>query len=172
MAVWSQDDTYSIYASRYISGTTWSTPVDIDVGISSAYSPQITINNSGNAVAVWQQGSGTGTCRAYANTYISGTNWAEAQLISDDTEVITNPEVSINASGNAFAVWFQYDLIRTNICANRYVAGTGWSNSTLIETNDNDANSHKIAVDSSGRAIAIWLQSEQSKISLWYNRFE
>lgn len=174
MAVWVQDPSPSIYATRYISATAaWSAPVEIDAGAYGAFAPQIAMNNSGDAVAVWMQINANGPCRAYANTYISGTNWAGAQLISDNIEVVTDPEIAINASGNAFAIWYQYDTIRTNIWANRYVAGSGWSGPTLIETNNNsDANSHRIAIDSSGRAIAIWLQSEQSKISLWYNRFE
>jgi len=173
MAVWIQDPSPSIYANRYISGTGWSGAVEIDAGAYGAFAPQIAMNNSGDAVAVWMQINANGPCRAYANTYIFGTNWAGAQLISDNIEVVTNPEVTINASGNAFAIWYQYDTIRTNICSNRYVTSSGWSSPTLIESNNNsDANSHRIAIDSSGRAIAIWLQSEQSKISLWYNRFE
>jgi hypothetical protein len=160
MAVWVQDPSPSIYANRYISGTGWSGAVEIDAGAYGAFAPQIAMNNSGNAIAVWMQINAQGPCRAYANSYTAG-SWTGAQLISDNIEVVTDPEVAINASGNAFAIWYQYDTIRTNIWTNRYIAGSGWSGPTLIETNNNsDANSHKIVIDSSGRAIAIWLQSE------------
>jgi hypothetical protein len=174
MAVWYQDPSPAVYANRYISATaTWSGPEEIDPGAVGASVPQVSMYGSGNAIVVWNKIYGIAGCKAFANTYISGTGWAGAQLICGGVETTTEPRVSINTAGNAFAIWYQYDTIQTNICANRYVAGSGWGGPTLIESNNvSDANGHKIAIDSSGRAIAIWLQSELSKISLWYNKFE
>ncbi|MGC2165325.1 MAG: hypothetical protein WA632_04865, partial [Gallionella sp.] len=86
----------------------------------SALSPQIAFDSSGNALAVWQQRDGT-RYNILANRYTAGSGWGTAKLIeSDDTGDASDPQIAFDASGNALAVWQQYDGTRYNILANRF----------------------------------------------------
>ncbi|MFH0888890.1 MAG: hypothetical protein V1871_06755 [Planctomycetota bacterium] len=174
VVVWAMTSTdYALYANRYVSPTGWTSVSGdlIETMDGSASVPQIAMNNSGNAIVVFNHYV-LASCKAYATRYISPTGWTTVQLICNGQETTTEPRIAINDSGNAMAIWYQYDTLRTNIWANRYIAGTGWVGSTSIETNANDADGHKIVIDNSCNSIAVWKQSDSTKVSLWANRFE
>ena len=68
-------------------------------------------------------------------TDMRGVGWGLPELIeTDDADDADNPQVAIDANGNALAVWYQDDGMRTNIWSNRYTAGSGWGMAELIET--------------------------------------
>ena len=174
IAVWCQFDGFrdSIWSNRYVVGMGWGTAEIIETDDSGdAWYPQVSADDSGNAIAVWCQYDGI-YLNIWSNRYVVGTGWGIAQLIEiDSLGDAWNPQVSADSSGNAIAVWQQYDGIRTNICSNRYVVGTGWGIAQLIETdNTGEAGNPQISVDSSGNAIAVWNQLEV-RYSLWSNRY-
>ncbi|MBI5779241.1 MAG: hypothetical protein HZA49_07280 [Planctomycetes bacterium] len=176
LVVWSQfDGTRSnIWANRYVSGTGWATAELIETdNAGNAVIPQIAVDSGGNAIAVWDQSDGT-RFNIWANRYVSGTGWATAELIeTNNVATAYFPQVSVDSGGNAWAVWYQSDGTRFNIWANRYVSGTGWATAGLIETdNAGDAFNPQIAVDSNGKAIAVWDQNDGYRNNIWANRFE
>ena len=121
--MWSQfDGTRSnIYANRYTAGTGWGTAALIETdnaGVAS--NPQIAFDAGGNAIAVWSQFDGARSI--YANRYTATTGtWGTAALIeTDNAGDALEPQIAVDASGNAIAVWQQYDGTRYNIWANRY----------------------------------------------------
>ncbi len=177
IAVWEQDDGIrnNIWANRYIPGSGWSAAELIetdDAGV--AYFPQIAIAADGNAIAVWQQSDGTRN-NIWANRYIPGSGWGAAELIeTDDAGGAYNPQIAIDANGNAIAVWAQSDSTRDNIWTNRYTLGSGWGTAELIETDDaGDASDPQIAIDANGNAIAVWAQSDSTsyKYNILANRY-
>jgi hypothetical protein len=174
LAVWRQYDgtRYSIRASRYSVGSGWSSAGPIESGTGEATAPQIAVDASGNALAVWYQSDGTRN-NIWANRYVVGIGWGTAALIeTDNAGDAFLPQIAVDASGNAHAVWYQDDGVRTNIWANRYVVGTGWGTATLIETDDaGDAFLPQIAVDASGNALAVWYQSDGARTNIWVNRY-
>ena len=77
----------------------------------------------------------------------------------------------MDGSGNAIAVWHQYDGSPNSIYNNRYDASSGsWSTAELISTGN--AFNPQVAVDGSGNVIAVWKQYDGSYYSTWSNRFE
>jgi uncharacterized protein YkwD len=51
----------------------------------------------------------------------NGTSWGAAELIeTNNAGAALNPQVAVNSSGNAIAVWYQSDGARYNICANSF----------------------------------------------------
>jgi len=47
--------------------------------------------------------------------------WGTAQLIeTDDAGEALRPQIAVDGSGNAIAVWQQFDGTRNNIWANRF----------------------------------------------------
>ena len=107
------------------------------------YLPQIAFDSSGNAIAVWYQSDGT-RYNIWANRF-NGTSWGTAELIeADNAGNALMPQIAIDSSGNAIAVWHQSDGTRYNIYANRF-NGTSWGTAELIETdNAGDAYSLKL----------------------------
>jgi hypothetical protein len=82
------------------------------------------VDGSGNAVAVWQQDNGTGTrTNIWASRFVPATGWGTATLVeTDNAGDALVPQVAVDGSGNAVAVWYQSDGTRSNIWANRFVA--------------------------------------------------
>ena len=136
-----------------------------------AYQPQIAVDSSGNALAVWTQSDGA-RFNILANRF-DGNSWGSAVLIeTDNAGFAYQPQIAVDSSGNALAVWAQSDGTRVNIRANRF-NGSNWGNAVLIETNnDGDADSPQIAIDSSGNALVVWRQYDGTRTNIWANRFE
>ena len=101
-------------------------------------------------------GGGGGGGRADAPATLQA--WGTAALIeTDNAGEAYEPQIALDASGNALAVWQQFDGARYNIWANRYTAATGWGTAALIETDDaGDARDPQIAFDANGNALAVW----------------
>jgi len=178
IAVWVQinlDFTSSaVWSNRYVVGTGWGEAQLIetmDVGF--AQLPQVAVDGSGNAIAVWYRSSEVTRLDIWSNRYEVGVGWGEAQLIEiSDAGNAERPQVAVDVSGNAIAVWYQSDLTLPSIWSNRYVVGTGWGEAQLVETDEYGAHSVSVAVDHSGNAMATWVQSDGVSNSIWSNRYE
>lgn len=148
-------DVWSVVASRYVGGV-WSDPVWLEQnnlkGLD-AEQPYVAMDDSGNAVVIWQQAMG-----AYANRYnVASSSWGSAMLVGDAGIL----QIPINTTGDAVAVWRLFD----GIWANR----TG---AALIEThNAGDANELSVSINGNGDAIAVWRQYDGAHWNVWYNRY-
>jgi hypothetical protein len=172
IAVWQQFDgaVYNIRANRYVACTGWGTARLIETDSGWAEDPQAGFDGSGNAVAVWYQYDEGTRWNIWSNRYVAGTGWGTAQLIeTDNSGSAESPQVGIDGSGNAIAVWWQSDGTRKNIWANRYLAGTGWGIAQLIETDSGNALNPQVGVDGSGNAVAVWYQDDGTRNDIWFN---
>jgi hypothetical protein len=175
LAVWEQSDgtRYNILANRYTTGSGWGSPELLETdNAGDALDPEIDFDADGNAMAVWRQSDGT-RYNIWANRYTAGSGWGSAALIeTDNTGGAQNPQIAVDAAGNALAVWIQFDGTVYNIWANRYTAGSGWGSAALIET-DNAGSAHnpQVAIDPAGNALAVWTQSDGTRDNIWANRY-
>ncbi len=179
LAVWSQDagGITHIMANRYTAGTTNSWGV---AGSTASFrqgagsNVQIAIDTAGNAMTVWEQYEYDGTYNIAANRYTAATNtWGAAQVIETDTFRTRDPQIAIDANGNALAVWVHLDGVYS-IAANRYTAATDtWGAAALIETDNADnADSPQIAIDANGNGLAVWQHGGSAGTTdIWANRF-
>ena len=184
LAVWTQSDgtRVHIWSNRYTAGTGWGTGAIIETdNAGDGGRPQVAFDASGNALAVWTKFDGT-LNKIWANRYSAGTGWGTAALIeTDNTGNAGNPQIAIEANGNALALWEQWDGARDNIWSNRYIAGTGWGTATRIEThNAGYALDPQIAIDANGNALAVWRQTDNTdgilqigvtRGNIWSNRY-
>ena len=176
IAVWYQSDATrsNIWANRYVAGSGWGTAelIETDNAGNATY-PEMAFDVSGNAIAVWRQNDGTRE-NTWANRYVAGSGWGTAELIeTDNAGVAVVPQVAFDGDGNAVAVWYQSDGTRENIWANRYAAGSGWGTAELIETdNTGTAARPQVAIDVSGRAMAVWYQNDGTRNNIWANMFQ
>ncbi len=114
----------------------WRTPIQLLSGsVDPMYHP-IAFDGSGNAIAVWLQGD-SAWVNVWANRYVPGAGWGTAgSIVSNNAGNACMPQIAIDNSGNAIAVWYQYNGTRCDIWANRYVSGSGWRTASPIEFND------------------------------------
>jgi hypothetical protein len=137
-----------------------------------AQTPQLAINSSGQALAVWLQSDSTRS-KIWANRYTTTEGWGVAQRIDGNIQNdARGPQVAIDPSGNGLATWQQSDDIRLSVWANRYTSDGGWETAELIETGDaGDANPAGVVVDASGNGLAAWSQSDGMTVNVWANRY-
>ncbi len=84
----------------------------------------------------------------------------------------SDPQIAIDAKGNALVVWVQHDGKHFHIWSNRYTLASGWGTATLIEHNNaGHASDPQIAVDGNGNALAVWAMHDGSRKNIWSNRF-
>lgn len=153
-AVWRQFNgtTTSIYANRFDVIAGWGSAEVIDAGVGTALFPDVAMDSSGNAIAVWDQG--TAVQSIFANRFAAGTGWGTPELLeTDDTTVAQLARVAVNSGGDAMAVWRQ----STNILSNRFVLGTGWETTVAINATMGGGRP-AVSMDDQGNAIAAWCQ--------------
>jgi hypothetical protein len=181
LAVWSQSESdvqlTSVWANRYVAGVGWGTPTLIETdNENSTYQPQIAFDSNGNAMTVWIQ-SGITSVNIWANRYVAGSGWGEAELIENiPSRSVGSLQLAMSSSGHGLAVWSQAGTDLSDIRAKRYTLGTGWGAASTIETNNiSDAYNPQIAMDSSGNGVAVWSQTVWSqgvgRQHIWANRY-
>jgi len=150
---------------------TWDVPVMIGGGNGGNSShPQVTIDPTGRAIAVWQEMDGARWI-VRANRYTPGLGWQSPTLIeTDDADDAVDPDVAVDLNGNAIAVWTTTvtpgDYAPGRVFAKRFTPGTGWGEPTQISRNDSPAWVPRVATDGEGNAIAMWYGN-----GVWANRF-
>ncbi len=176
VVVWDQTDgtRYDLWSNRHAPDEGWSTPQRIerdDAG--DTFRPQVAMDPNGNAVAVWQQFDGTRD-NIWANRFTPRRGWGGAERIEANNNAggARNPQVALDSSGNAIAVWQQSDGMRDNIWANRFTPRRGWGGAKRIEVdNAGKAVAPHIAADPDGNAMAVWQQSDGTRDNIWANHY-
>lgn len=146
----------------------WGSPelIEFDDTHSTGTEPQVAADTSGNAIAVWIQSDGTDN-NVWTNRYTASVGWGTPELIEGTAGNATQPQIAMNAAGNAVVVWQQDDGTHDNIWANRYTVSSGWETATLLETNDSsNASTPQVGMDDTGNAIVTWGQG-----GIWVNQY-
>ena len=175
IAVWHQSDgaRANIWANRYTPGDGWGTARRIEINDrGEARLPRLAMDLDGNAVVVWHQSDGT-RFDIWSTRFTPADGWdTVVRIDGDDTGDANGAEVGLDAGGNAIAVWRQFDGINVGIWTNRYTPGDGWDTATRIDsTGAGDALSPHVAVSANGDAVAVWLQSNGSRMDTWSNSY-
>ena len=175
VAVWEQSDGTrdNVWANRFTPAAGWGVADRIETAnAGGALFPQVALDPSGNAVAVWNQDDGTRT-NIWANRFTPTAGWGVAEPIeTDDAGNAVRAQVAVDSNGNAVAVWTQSDGTRFNIWANRFTPTADWGVAERIETDDvGDAGPPQVALDPNGNAVAVWSQFDGTRNNIWANRF-
>jgi hypothetical protein len=135
----------------------WSPAAPISGVVGAIGRPALVVDGFGQATLVYSATVGT-RASIYAARY-DGAAWSVPALIeTDDTGNATLPAVAADGGGNAYAVWQQHDGTRTNIVANRYLAGNGWGTAAPLEQAPATAEFPHVAAGADGAALAVWTQ--------------
>jgi Bacterial Ig-like domain len=182
IVVWLQFDGAfsSVYANHYnATSNTWGSAVLIETGAVDVYDIDITIDTSGNALAVWEQNDSAGIIGLqdiYANRYnASNKTWGTATLVEAGAGSKNGARIQLAAdsNGNATLAWLQetasFNIVA--VYAKHYsTIGNIWGAKTLISTGVGAANFPDIAVDKNGNAMVVW-QQFNTNIDIYANRY-
>jgi hypothetical protein len=140
-----------------------------------AGSPQVATDGGGNAFAVWRESDGVAQ-NIWANRYVRSDAWGEAERIGlPEAGDVGLPQLAVDPSGVAHAIWAQRDGESAQIYASQYTPSEGgWSAPELVQTGEiTEARDPRIGVDAEGNAIAVWIQRDVEGLGnlVWTNRY-
>lgn len=159
MVIWSErnpgDSNYSMKAARYVPGSGFGAPVTIDNSLDSVASdspPRVAMDASGNAMAVWRQGSSI-----WVNQFSPTTGWSTATAF--DTGALSSnrvkPRLVMTADGRAIVSW-QSGLYAIKTMA--YNPGSGFSTPVQATPYGLD---RELGIDAQGNATLVYVSVDQ-----------
>ncbi len=122
--------------------------------------PEVAMNDNGDAIAVWSQRVGDSTS-IWANKRATGEGWRGPEHISPyNTANHVEPDVAVDRTGNAVAVWWSYLENNTVIFANQYTSGVGWGYQKWLDSSSGGGVCKpKVVCDDAGNALAVWIHN-------------
>jgi hypothetical protein len=139
-------------------GGAWEAPRDLSLSSSLAGAPQVAFGPAGDAVAVWQRFDGIRLGVQTASRSASTGSWSRPQNLSRSEGDALSPQISVDADGNALAVWVAsgggqgpwevQSAYRPNAGA--------WQQPELVTRNPDEVVSPQLVFDARGGAVAAW----------------
>lgn len=121
----------------------------------------VAMDAGGNGTALWVQQSAAGPYIIWANRFASSGGWGNAlEIASGATGDCYGPDVVMDGSGQAHAVWQQQTGVSAFTAANVASPGGTWSTSRQLSDDSGDCYDPHVAVDGNGQASAVWYQME------------
>ncbi len=169
-----------LWSNRYVPGTGWGEPVEVKSdSLTRADVFRLAVGANGDAFAVWEQDNDDELEPRLDvwSARFSGDEWGAPERIdAADGGDTRAPEIAVDGSGTAYAVWSQADPDFLNIWAADYVPDSGWAAPVLVEppnmdpTLDADATRPAIGTNRAGNVFVVWRQSWEQWESIWSNR--
>jgi len=168
LAAWVQNNDsglFDIWVNHLPAGGRWESSKTITAGnIGECYGPDIAFDGAGNAFAVWEQQSSIADNSQYvaASRYTAGAGWSAPVQINDILGWTFDQHVAVDASGNATAVWYQFEQSAVTVRLNRYLQSSGWGTSQLIATMDSTYDGFtkypepRVGVNAGGQCFVVW----------------
>jgi hypothetical protein len=182
-----EEITYKIWSRQFKPGSGWQPIFAIKEDLKDSTDPRAAINSSGDMVVTWKETpeivetneiidefKKSKICSKHFNR--TNDEWTDEMIVVDNVSVVGVPEIVVDDFGNALIVWCREDKIEEeiyvlSIYAVRYVNGTGWNDSVLIDAEGAVGSEYpRIAMDSFGNAMAVWEKDATAK-DVWVNQF-
>lgn len=173
IAVWRQSDgtKEKIWSNHFTPDGGWGTAQRVDNGDTDAKAPVVAIDALGNAVAVWQQFSGSRS-DLLSNRYAPETGWGTQEPVERNIEGDAEfPDVAVDPEGTATAVWQQDAGDASGIWASRSAVGAGWDAAQRIDSQEGPASRPQVGVDDYGLAVVVWAQLRSSRQSVFATQY-
>jgi len=107
------------------------------------------------------------------NPAVAGKAWYSATTLSlDNPGDALDPQLAFGGGGLATAVWEQSYGAGLGVWARRFTPGTGWAPAVRLEANTTEsAVAPRVAMDTAGNALVVWLQRDGTYYSIWGRHF-
>jgi len=149
---------YAAFITLLFSGTLvagWSPPVTISEINSD--SPQIKLDSSGTAKAIWKTFVGSNSVIQEAEGSISN-EWTTPQNLSDPSQSANLPRIALDVAGNQVVVWSRFNGTYQVIQAITNLVGPPID----LSIPDNDAIFPAVASGPVNSAVAVWMKQSGS----------
>ena len=177
-------DDSEISENRYVcslvdSNMGWQVPSPVETSISALnFTPMATADSKGNMQVVWlhRDNQNLDEISFQSRRLMAGSGWSSVETLETLTDPGTMEGLAFagNSTGTNMLVWSISNGSHRSIFARLYHPVSGWADSKLIETDDQQsAEKPQVAVDASNRAMVIWEQYQGigDQRSIWYNRY-
>ena len=134
----------------------WQTPVSLSEEGQTASYPEIAIDPQGNAIAVWVHTHLSESVVEAAVRPASSGAWQAPIALSTGGQSIGEPDVAVDAQGNALVVWPQLGVTETIQAAVRPAGDGVWQAPVAVSTPGENAILPKVAIDPQGDAVVVW----------------
>jgi len=154
------DSQSQLMANYFSPGNGWSGQTSIENdNIGGADHASVGIDPAGNALVIWSQYDGSKYV-VRTNHYIPGLGWGTDYAIgSDYPGNAVEPKLVMDNSGNATAVWMNFDGLTYSAVGSKYSAAMVWSGPELIELNRAEGSKDiLVGAGKNGEAIVAWAQ--------------
>jgi hypothetical protein len=138
-------------------------PVDLSDPGQDAFEPEMAVDASGNSLAMWTRSDGT-NLRIQARFRAANGTLAAAQTISDPGRDSSSPQLALDPSGNAIAVWSRFDGAKTRVQAAFRPPGGSFGTPQTLSTAGQNASNPQVSMDESGNAVAVWERFDGAKL--------
>ncbi|MDH3612043.1 MAG: hypothetical protein OEU90_02160 [Gammaproteobacteria bacterium] len=161
-----------IYANTYTDEVGWSNAQTLGAAGHQEF-PQVAMNTDGTAIAVWQQMDNLGVKSIASNRFTPETGWEAGLAIDQADDLVSLPDVAIDAAGNGIATWLDRPPSGNNdLVSSRFTNGIGWNVAEAVESLDGAAYVYAVALDSIGNGLATWRHFDNAGHGLYSSRFE
>lgn len=155
VVVWRHRDgsSWLIQAVSRPAGGVWGPPIDLSASGNDVEDPRVAVDPAGDAVAIWQQVSGSDWVVEAANRPVGG-GWSLPVPISATGESAEEPQLVVDPGGDALAVW--RSLAGYVVEAASGPAGRTWGAPVELTTTAGNVSQPLVAMGSGGAATVIW----------------
>lgn len=164
IVVWRQrDPTYGDgrINSRRWDNTTQTLGAVVQLNINGDRLPEIQFDAQGNGIAIWSGGG------LYSSRFdVTSGQWSSEVTLHNQVGNAWNAQLSLDAAGNALAVWVESDGTAESLYARRYNAAAGtWGNASLLETGNVNVSIDEAPTVSlsGGEGVVAWIQDGPTK---------
>ena len=166
LAIWRSDTTHNVRAG-FFNGSSWSTPVDLDVGAGFLFGPSqvVAMSGPGEGVAAWINAT---TLRVVAD-FFTGGSWQTSTPIDIGIPPLVNPadpSISYSSNGSVIAAWL--DLGTSTVYANNYIGGS-WQTAQIIGMLSGSPSNVETGIDANGNGLAAWVDSSGNVNASYFN---
>jgi hypothetical protein len=120
---------YQVESATRLAGGSWSAVSAVSLVVPQTWTPRVTLDGSGNATVVWEQGATVNNYRIYAATRPAGGAWSSQTRIEPaDWYFAGQNSVDSDATGNVTATWVVEDTsgVMSIHTATRSASGGAW----------------------------------------------
>jgi hypothetical protein len=153
--------TYSLWARRLPAGAAWDVPALVDAAVYGPPEQRIAVDAGGNAMAVFKKTDNASFPIIWSSRFDAlGAAWGASSAVSiNNVSRSTSPQIAFDATGQAVAVWVQWDGTQDLVLSRRHTAASGWGTVQQVAAGaSNRVSEPSLAVNAGGTAVVAWRQ--------------
>ncbi len=137
----------------------WTTPASLSSAGQNAFAPQVAVDADGDAVFTWFRSDGTND-RIQARARSAAGVLSPVQTLSAAGRNATDPQVAVDADGDAVFTWERHDGANFRLQAQARSAAGVLSPVQTLSGVGQHATDPQVAVDADGDAVFTWLLAD------------